>query len=175
MHVTITQVTKCNLFESSHHIPKESCAFFTWMLKAFALPAQDPPPLAKQSAEETVPSVVEVLSEDEDKPPEASVLLLLPVDRRPTGRQQLDGSPGTDGFPDYVTLSTDFLIQSPKENPYIYECETGGRMAKAESCRERSDFVNRSYVPVAEPADTSDFKSAAGEVSGNLYSNLARS
>lgn len=130
---------------------------------------------------------MEVLSEDEDKPPEASALL-LPLDRSLTGRHQLDGSPGTEVFPDYVTLSRALLFQHPKENPYIYECETGvdgegGGMAKAESCQtclspgedgspSRSDFVNRSYLPLAEPADTSDFKNAAGEVSGNLYSNL---
>lgn len=134
-----------------------------------------------------MPSAVEVLSEDEDKPPEASALLLL-LDRSLTGRQPLDGGPGTEVFPDYVTLNRDVLFQCPKENPYIYECETGvdgegGRMAKAASCHTclspgedgppgRSDFENRSYLPVAEPADTSDFKTAAGEVSGNLYSNL---
>lgn len=128
-----------------------------------------------------------VKDEDEDKPPEVSALL-PPADRSLTGRQQLDGSTGTEVFPDYVTLSRDFLLQCPKENPYVYECEMGvdgegARMAKAESCQTcpspgedvspgRSDFVNCSYLPVAEPADTSDFKNAAGEVSGNIYSNL---
>lgn len=131
---------------------------------------------------------MEVLSEDDDKPPEASALLLLPAARSLTGREQLDGSPGTEVFPDYVTLSRDVLLQCPKENQYIYECETGVagegvRMAKDETrqpclspCAEgspgRSDFENRSYLPLAEPADTADSKSAAGEVPGNLYSNL---
>lgn len=134
-----------------------------------------------------MPSAVEVLSEDDEKPLEASALL-LPADRSLTGREQLDGSPGTDVFPDYVTLSRDSLFQCPKENQYVYECEAGvdgegGRMAKDEACQTclspraggspgRSDFVNRSYLPLAEPADTSDSKNAAGEVPGNLYSNL---
>lgn len=116
---------------------------------------------------------MEVLSGDDDRPPEASALF-PPADRSLTA---------TDLFPDYVTLSRDFLFQCPKENPYIYECETGGRMAKDESRQTclspgedgspgRSDFENRSYLPVAEPADTSGFKTAAVAVPGNLYSNL---
>lgn len=151
------------------------------------LARQDPPSPAKQCAEETVPSAVEVLSEDDDRPPEASALL-LPADRSLAGREQLDGSPGTEVFPDYVTLSRDFLSQCPKENQYIYERETGVagegvRMAKDETrqsclspCADgspgRCDFENRTYLPLAEPADTSDSKKAAGEVPGNLYSNL---
>lgn len=135
-------------------------------MPGFRLFKQDPAALAKRCAEEVVSSAVEVLSEDEDQPPEASALF------QPE-------APGNEVFPDYVTLSTDFLLQCSRENAYIYECETGGGMAEDERCPSpgddgspgRSHFVNRSYLPVAEPADTSDSKKTAVAVSGNLYSN----
>lgn len=163
-------------------------------LKEFPFTRQDPPLTAKRCTEETIPSVVEVLTEDEvlgleEEPPplEASALLLSPVGSR-SSREQVDGSCGTEVFPDYVTLSKDFLFQFPKENTYICERETGigedgGQTVKDESCQTRlsscadstppsSDFLNRSYLPLAEPADRFDWKNAAGKVPGNLYSNL---
>lgn len=164
----------------------------TSALKEFLFPRQDPPLTAKQCTEETVPSVVEVLSEDEvsgfeKSPAEACAPLLSPEGSR-SGREQADGSCAAEVFPDYVTLSKDFLFQFPKENTYVCECETGigeaeGQTAKDESCQTRlsscadstppgSDFLNRSYLPLAEPADRFDWKKAAGKVPGNLYSNL---
>lgn len=155
--------------------------------KDFPFTRQDPPLTAKRCTEETVPSVVEVLTEDEvsglEKPPptpEASAPLLSPEGSRSSG-EQVDGSCGTKGFPDYVTLSKDFLFQLPKENTYICECEAGigedgCQTLKDESCADSttpgSDFLNRSYLPLAEPADRFDWKNAAGKVPGNLYSNL---
>lgn len=164
----------------------------TSALKEFLFARQDLPLTAKQCTEDTVPSVVEVLTEDEvlglgKPPPEAAAPLLSPEGSR-TSRERSDGSCGTKVFPDYVTLSKDFLFQFPKENAYVCECETGivedgGQTVEEESCQTHlsscadstppsSDFLNRSYLPLAEPADRFDWKNAAGKVPGNLYSNL---
>lgn len=164
----------------------------TSALTEFLFARQDPPLTAKQCTEETIPSVVEVLTEDEvlgleKPPPEAAAPLLSPEGSCSSG-EQVDGSCGTEVFPDYVTLSKDFLFQIPKENTYVCECETGivkdrGQTVKDESCQTRlsscadstppsSDFLNHSYLPLAEPADRFDWKNAAGKVPGNLYSNL---
>lgn len=147
---------------------------------------------AKQCTEDTIPSVVEVLTDDEVSglerpPPEATAPLLSPEGSR-SSRERVDGSCGTDVFPDYVALSKDFLFQLPKENTYVCECEAGviedgGQTVKDESRQTRlsscadsappsSDFLNRSYLPLAEPADRFGWKNAAGKVPGNLYSNL---
>lgn len=114
--------------------------------------------------------------EDEEKPLQAPAFL-PPADPRP----------GTEVSPDYVTLSGDVSPQCSRENPYICERERGvdGRTAKDPGHQwrgspsadggplARTDFVNGSYLPLAEPVDTSRSASAPGP--GNLYSNLPRS
>lgn len=116
--------------------------------------------------EEAAPSEVEVLSEHGDKPLEASAPRLPSVDQE----QQLDGSPATQVFPDYVTLSRDVHFGWPTENRYIDQCETpavgGDEPASSEA------FDNRCYLLVAQPADSAHDRSAAGDLPGNLYSNL---
>lgn len=164
----------------------------TSALKEFLFAWQDPPLTAKQCTEDTIPSMVEVLTDDEvlgleKPPPEATVPILSPAESC-SSREGVDGSCGTEVFPNYVTLSKDFLSQFLKENTYVCECETciledGGQTVKDESCQTHlssctdstppsSDFLNHSYLPLAEPADRFDWKNAAGKVSGNLYSNL---
>lgn len=99
-----------------------------------------------------------------------------------------EGSPGSEVFPDYVTLSKDIAdIHCPKENTYVYEYNTSmgekeGLAAKDEffqarlpSCIDGSvytplcsgnDFLNHSYMPQLNRKVTE----VRGQ--GNLYTNL---
>lgn len=149
---------------------------------------QNPPLTAKQCPEETTPSVVEVMSENEvlglEKPLDISTQLLS-AKQSFSSREPVDGSPGSEFFPDYVTLS--------KENMYIYKHEmsmlkTEGPTVKDElfktclpACGDDSDcsllcygedFLNHSYLPLAEPMDSFNCKVNASCRPGNLYSNL---
>lgn len=158
-------------------------------MNCFLLTLQNPPLTAKQCSEDTTPSVVEIMSEDEVlglmKPSEVCTHLLS--SQRRCSSEHLDGSLGSEVFPDYVTLSKDSAIHCPKENTYVYEYETSTyekevRTAKDEffqtclsSCIDGSvctplclgnDFLNHSYVPQL------NCKVTEGRGPGNLYTNL---
>lgn len=117
-----------------------------------------------------------------EKPSDISTQLLSAEQSFPS-REPVDGSP--EFFPDYVTLS--------KENTYIYKhemsmCKSEGPMAKDElfktclpTCVDGSDcsplcfgedFLNHSYLPLAEPMDSFTCKVNASRRPSNLYSNL---
>lgn len=159
------------------------------MKSCLLLILQIPPLTAKQGSEDTTPSVVEIMSEAEvlglGKPSDVSTHLLSP--QRRCSSEISDGSPGSEVFPDYVTLSKDIAIHCPKENTYVYEyktsmCEKEGLAAKDEffqtclsSCIDgsvytplcsRNDFLNHSYIPQLS------CKVTEGSGSGNLYTNL---
>ncbi|KAM9849257.1 thrombopoietin receptor [Aulostomus maculatus] len=147
--------------------------------------AWDPPHTAKQWCEETTSSVVEVMSKDGVSglgigPPEESTQLL---EEGYHSGERLEGTPGTELkiFPDYVTLNRDSIIICPKGNKYVGEkrrVEVGGE--RQCSCTEGSDcvptcfgadFLNHSYLPLAESAE----KFGNKVTPGNLYSNFPRS
>lgn len=156
---------------------------------------QNPPLITKQCSEETIPSLVEIMSDDEvsgsGKPQEESTQLLSPEGSF-LCREQADGSPGTEVFPDYVTLNKDSVILCPKGNKYFVEyeismCEKEAPAVKNEllqscnsSCADGSvctkpcctDFLNHSYLLLAEPAGGVHCKVTAMRVPGNLYTNL---
>lgn len=156
---------------------------------------QNPPLITKQCSEETIPSLVEIMSDDEvsesGKPSEESTQLLSPEGSF-LCREQVDGSPGTEVFPDYVTLNKDSVVLCPKGNKYVVEyetsvCEKEAPAVKNElfqtcnsSCADGSvctkpcctDFLNHSYLLLAEPADGVHCKVIATRVPGNLYTNL---
>lgn len=162
-------------------------------LNFFPFTLQNPLLTTKQCSEEAAPSVVEIMSEDEvlglGRPSEISTQLLSP-ERSFSGREQVDGSPGSDVFPDYVTLSKDIVIHCPKENMYVYEYETSmyekeGPTVKDELfqtclpscidgsvCTPLNEFSNHSYLPLAEPEDRFKCKFTAVRGPGNFYSNL---
>ncbi|XP_073333296.1 thrombopoietin receptor [Pagrus major] len=156
----------------------------------------NPPLIVKQCSEETIPSLVEIMSEDEvsglGKLSEESTQLLSPEGSF-LCREQVDGSPGTAVFPDYVTLNKDSVILCPKGNKYVVEHEKSVYEKEApavknelfqtcnSSCTDGSvctkpglgtDFLNHSYLPLAEPADRVHCKVIAARVPGNLYTNL---
>ncbi|XP_022071660.2 thrombopoietin receptor [Acanthochromis polyacanthus] len=144
----------------------------------------DPPVTTKQCPEETTSSVVEIMSEEEvsglGKPTEESRELLSP--------DQVDGNPRAEVFPDYVTLNKDSAILCPQRNSYVYDqvkgdSEVGDELLQTRrcSCTEGSvcvppcscsDFLNHSYLPLAEPADTFSCKVKAVRAPGNLYTNF---
>ncbi|XP_071342513.1 thrombopoietin receptor isoform X2 [Trachinotus anak] len=152
----------------------------------------DPPLTTKQCCEETTASVVEIMSEDEvsglGKQLEEFTQLLSPEGSLSSG-EQVDGSPGTSVFPDYVTLNKDSTIVCPNGNKYMYEtvgekgvpgvgddlqtfqcCCTDGSVC-VPPCLG-SDFLNHSYVPLAEAADRCDYRVTPARGPGNLYTNL---
>ncbi|XP_029938980.1 thrombopoietin receptor [Salarias fasciatus] len=143
----------------------------------------DPPNTAKQCFEETTSSVVEVMSEDEvsalGKQSEESTELLS-AEGSSSGTEQVDGSPGTEVFPNYVTLNEDCVVLCPQGNNYVYEqFREKGEPAAGEELLQTSsddsslgvDYLNYSYVPQAEPADRLSCKVAGQSGSGNLYTN----
>ncbi|KAM7388149.1 hypothetical protein PAMP_024347 [Pampus punctatissimus] len=153
----------------------------------------DPPVTVKQCSEDTTASVVEVMSEDDmsdlGKPLEESTQVLL-AEGTYSSREQAKGSPGTrpETFPDYVTLNRDSVILFPKGNKYVYEqvgekreSEVSGELLQTHHCTDMSvyvqpclpsDFLNHSYLPLAEPADKFNRMIIAARVPGNLYTNF---
>lgn len=162
----------------------------------FVLTPQDPPVTAKQCSEETIinhASVVEIMSEDEvselGKPLEESTQLLS--EGRYSSEEQVEGSLGTQReiYPDYVTLNRDSVILCPKGNKYVYEQVGEKRDPEVSSellqttchCTDGSvcvppclatDFLNHSYLPLAELADKFDCKVTTVRGPGNLYTNF---
>ncbi|XP_035508878.1 thrombopoietin receptor [Morone saxatilis] len=158
-------------------------------------PRWDPPSTAKQCFEETTSSVLEIISPHDDevsglgKPSETSTPLLSPG-RSFSSTEQVDGSPGTGHFPDYVTLNRDSVILCPKGNMYVYEQvgEKEDPPVKEElikkchsSCTNGSvctppcsgtDFLNHSYLLLAKSAEKFDCKVTAAREPGNLYTNF---
>ncbi|XP_044056902.1 thrombopoietin receptor [Siniperca chuatsi] len=150
-----------------------------------------PPLTAKQCAEETISSVVEVMSEEVSglgTQSEESTQLLSPESGF-SSREQVDGSPGTEVFADYVTLNKDSVILCPKRD-HVYEQvgeeegpEVGDELFQTchSSCTDGSvstppclhtDFLNHAYLPLAETADIFDCKVTAARRPGNYYTNF---
>ena len=133
------------------------------------------------------------MSKDEDsglgKSSEESNQLMSPEDTLSTG-QQVDGSPGTEVFPDYVTLNKDSVILCSEGNKYM--CEkvgekgvpgSGDELLQTCQCSSTDgsvcvppctgkDFLNRSYVPLSDAADRYGCKVTPERGSSNLYTNL---
>ncbi|KAM7409783.1 hypothetical protein PAMA_001329 [Pampus argenteus] len=153
----------------------------------------DPPVSVKECSDDTTASVVEVMSEDDisdlGKPLEESSQVLL-AEGSCSSREQVKGSPGTrpETFPDYVTLNRDSVILCPKGNKYVYEQvgekrdpEVSGELLQTHHCTDTSvyvqpcvpvDFLNHSYLPLAESADKFDCMITAARGPGNLYTNF---
>nr|XP_046246833.1 thrombopoietin receptor isoform X2 [Scatophagus argus] len=142
----------------------------------------------KQCSDETYSSVVEVMSEVEvsglGKPSEISTKLLSP-ERSLSCTEQVHLSPGSEVFPDYVTLNKDSIILQPGRNKSDEEdpVVTVDLFQKSvSSCSEGSDciehceginFLNHCYLNMTEHADRFCMqKGTAGRVPGNLYTNL---
>ncbi|XP_068563778.1 thrombopoietin receptor [Cebidichthys violaceus] len=152
-------------------------------------PRWNPPITAKQYSDETTSSVVEIMSEDDVSRSWGSTRLLS-LERQFCSGEQVDGSPGTKVFPDYVTLNKDSVIICPKGNKYVYEEVGEKRGAKMSdelfqtchgSCPDGSacippcsgsDFLNHSYLSLAEPADRFHCKVTVARGPGNLYTNF---
>ncbi|XP_040896503.1 thrombopoietin receptor isoform X2 [Toxotes jaculatrix] len=145
-----------------------------------------PPLTSKQCFEDPTTSVVEIMSEDEvselRKPSEESTQLLSPDGTLSSG-EQVDGSPGTDVFPDYVTLNKDSDILCTKGNKHMYEKvvekgvpEVGDELLQTCQCSSTDGsvclsctFLNHSYVPLS---DRFDCWVTPARGPGNLYTNL---
>ena len=134
---------------------------------------QDPPSTAKQCVEETLASVVELLSEEDHHPtpggPDTSQAHQVEEGRPPPPQVGLEVSP------DYVTLN----VEKTVPNKYVYEhvddaCRVN-TVAFPPACARTSfhsdsctDILNQSYLLLAEPhTDRLDYR-----VAGNLYTNL---
>ena len=133
---------------------------------------QDPPSTAKQCVEETLASVVELLSEEDHHPtpggPDTSQAHQVEEGRPPP-------QVGLEVSPDYVTLN----VEKTVPNKYVYEhvddaCRVN-TVAFPPACARTSfhsdsctDILNQSYLLLAEPhTDRLDYR-----VAGNLYTNL---
>ncbi|XP_069009211.1 thrombopoietin receptor [Embiotoca jacksoni] len=156
----------------------------------------DPPVTAKQYSEESTSSVVEIMCEGDGlgsgKPSEESTELQSPEGSYSSG-EQVDGSPGTELFPDYVTLNKGSVVCCPAGNAYVYERVREKRNPEVEddllqTCHcsrtdgsvgvppcSGTDFLNQSYLPVAEHADRFNCKATAARGPGNLYTNFPSS
>ncbi len=159
----------------------------------FVFTLQNPPFPAKQCFEETTSSVVEIMSVEEvsrsEKPSEESSQLLSPAQRF-SSREQTNGSPAFEDFPDYVTLNKDSVIHCQRGNKYVGEQlreKEGPAVTEQDfqtchsSCTDCSvctppsldtDFLNHSYLPLAELADKFNCKVIAARGPGNLYTNF---
>ncbi|KAM7013146.1 thrombopoietin receptor [Tautogolabrus adspersus] len=153
----------------------------------------DPPMTAKQCTEETASSLVEIMSEDEvsvlEKQSEESTQLFS-SESDLSGGEEANECPGTEVFPDYVTLNKDSVILSPVGNKYVCEQvgENEGPVVKDEfiqtcssPCSEGSvsvppctstNFLNYSYLALSEPANRFECKLTAVRGPGNIYTNL---
>ncbi|XP_072245162.1 thrombopoietin receptor [Leuresthes tenuis] len=152
----------------------------------------DPPVTAKQTLEETSSSVVEIISEDEvpglGEPSEES-FELLSSDGSFSSGENVDGSPGTEVFPDYVTLNKEIVMLCLEENSYVCELvrendpKVGDELLQTCNCTctdgsscikpcSDNDFTNHCYLLMIEPKDRHNRKIHARKVPENLYTNL---
>ena len=153
---------------------------------------QDPPVTAKQTLEETSSSVVEIISEDEvpglGEPSEES-FELLSSDGSFSSGGHVDGSPGTEVFPDYVTLNKEIAMLCLDENSYVCELvkendpKVGDELLQTCNCTctdgsscvkpcSDNDFTNHCYLLMIESKDRHNCKINARKVPENLYTNL---
>lgn len=157
----------------------------------FVLTLQDHSVVAKQCFEETTSSVVEIMSEDNvsglEKQSQESTQLLSPEGTF-SSTEKVDWSPVTEIFPDYVTLNKDSIIICPKVkgNKYVYEQVgekedpvVGEALLQTCHCSCSSvtpclctEYLNRSYLPLAEVAERFSCKVSAASGPGNLYANF---
>uniref|UniRef100_A0A3Q4N236 MPL proto-oncogene, thrombopoietin receptor n=1 Tax=Neolamprologus brichardi TaxID=32507 RepID=A0A3Q4N236_NEOBR len=142
-------------------------------------------------SEENTTSVVEIMSEgqvSEFRKPSEEFAKLLSSEGSFTSSELVDGSPGTEIFPDYVTLNKDSIFLCSQANIYIYEHvtekgdhEIGDEYLPTCSCSDGSvcfspclcsDLLNHSYLPLAEPAEKFSCKVTAARSPGNIYTNF---
>lgn len=153
------------------------------------------PVIAKRCPEETASSVVEIMSEKDvsglGKPSEEFTEFLSPEGSF-SGDEQVDGSNGSNGtdvFPDYVTLK-DTLNLCLEGNNYVYErvgekLDSGIEEELLQTCPYPhtdgsvcgpdcfgSDFLNHSYLPLAELADKLNCNVTATQGPGNIYTSF---
>ncbi|XP_006804080.2 thrombopoietin receptor [Neolamprologus brichardi] len=152
---------------------------------------RDHPVLEKLCSEENTTSVVEIMSEgqvSEFRKPSEEFAKLLSSEGSFTSSELVDGSPGTEIFPDYVTLNKDSIFLCSQANIYIYEHvtekgdhEIGDEYLPTCSCSDGSvcfspclcsDLLNHSYLPLAEPAEKFSCKVTAARSPGNIYTNF---
>ncbi|XP_005457175.1 thrombopoietin receptor isoform X1 [Oreochromis niloticus] len=152
---------------------------------------RDHPVLEKLCSEETTTSVVEIMSEEEVsefRKLSEEFAELLSSEGSFTSSELVDGSPGTEIFPDYVTLNKDSIFLCSQANTYIYEHvtekgdhEIGDEYLPTCSCSDGSvcaspclcsDLLNHSYLPLAEPAEKFSCKVPAARSPGNIYTNF---
>uniref|UniRef100_A0A8C5N631 Fibronectin type-III domain-containing protein n=1 Tax=Gouania willdenowi TaxID=441366 RepID=A0A8C5N631_GOUWI len=135
----------------------------------------DPPVTAKQCLEETMSSVVEVMTRDECPglgKPSVEISELLSAEERSSC------STGVTVAPDYVSLSKENV-----RNSYIYEqlhregedssgddlhCSSTDGSENVSRCLN-TDFLNQSYLPLAECVNTFTSKARAERGPGNCY------
>ncbi|XP_047444125.1 thrombopoietin receptor [Mugil cephalus] len=196
--ILITAIALISLFYKHHRMLKQ----YFWppvpdlgkVLQGFLMDINEQkwePVIAKPCTEETTSSVVEIMSE-------ADVSGLEKIDEfaeflSPEGslssEEQVDGSPGVDVFPDYVTLK-DTLNLCPEWNNYVYarvgeKVDTGVKDVILQTCPcphtdgpvcgpdcSDTDFLNHSYLPLAELADKLNCDVTATQGPGNLYTNF---
>lgn len=142
-------------------------------------------------SEENTTSVVEIMSEEEVsefRKPSEEFAELLSSEGSFTSSELVDGSPGTEIFPDYVTLNKDSIFLCSPANIYIHEHvtekgnhEIGDEYLPTCSCSDGSvcfspclcsDLLNHSYLPLAEPAEKFSCKVTATRSPGNIYTNF---
>uniref|UniRef100_A0A3B4GLP1 MPL proto-oncogene, thrombopoietin receptor n=1 Tax=Pundamilia nyererei TaxID=303518 RepID=A0A3B4GLP1_9CICH len=152
---------------------------------------RDHPVLEKLCSEENTTSVVEIMSEvevSEFRKPSEEFAELLSSEGSFTSSELVDGSPGTEIFPDYVTLNKDSIFLCSPANIYIHEHvtekgnhEIGDEYLPTCSCSDGSvcfspclcsDLLNHSYLPLAEPAEKFSCKVIAARSPGNIYTNF---
>uniref|UniRef100_A0A7N8X7C5 MPL proto-oncogene, thrombopoietin receptor n=1 Tax=Mastacembelus armatus TaxID=205130 RepID=A0A7N8X7C5_9TELE len=142
-------------------------------------PSWDPPLAAKQCSEETISSLVEIMSENKVSELRESILLLS-TEGSFSSRELADQ---TETFPDYVTLNKDSVFIYPKGNKYQ---EVKGESPQTRHCCCTdglvcvppclgTDFLNHSYLPLAECADTLECQVTGVRGPGNLYTNFLHS
>lgn len=148
----------------------------------FVFTIQDLSAIAKMCPEETMSSVVEIMSQEDvselAKQSLVSTQLLSP-ERPFSSKDTLYCSSVSNIFPDYVTLNKDSTIICPKGNSYVYE-ELGGSqpvmrdvLLQTCSCTVTSclcsEYLNYSYLPLA---DRFTRTVTAARAPGNPYANL---
>ncbi|XP_041863161.1 thrombopoietin receptor [Melanotaenia boesemani] len=151
----------------------------------------DSPVTAKQCFEETTSSVVEIMAEGEvpslEKLSEESSEFLS-LDGSFSSGELATGSPGTEVFPDYVTLNKEIVIACLEGNSYVSELtiekrdsEVGDERLQIYNCsctdssscvKPYSDFTNHCYLLITESTERFSCKIHGVKGPGNLYTNL---
>lgn len=141
--------------------------------------------VAKLCFEETTPSVVEIMSDDEIPglvKPSEEFSDLLSSDGSFSTEEQADGSSGSEALRDYVTLNKDLHVLCLKENCYVYEQfkdteepDKGHEPLKTCHCLKPcscNNYFNRSYLLLAQSTDSLNHKIHNEKCVRNPYTNI---